>query len=124
MPGWRARYRLAPATHSRGRCRIGARPENHALHAAAVDVADYVDARHAVGANRLQRLRDALIIRVACRSGDGVTRTVYHLIRFRVLTPEDQVRTGLPWVSKLVSADPHHAASSRRCEAIRALFGG
>ena len=36
---------------------------------------------------------------------------VDHLIHFlRVLTPEDQVRTGLPWVSKLVSADPDHTA--------------
>ena len=36
---------------------------------------------------------------------------VDHLIHFlRVLTPEDQVRTGLRWVSKLVSADPDHAA--------------
>ena len=36
---------------------------------------------------------------------------VDHLIHFlRVLTPEDQVRTGLPWVSKLVSADPNHTA--------------
>ena len=87
--------------------RCASEHENHALHAAAVDVVDYVDARHAVGANRLQRLRDALIIRGACRSGDGVTRTVDHLIRSRVLTPEDQVRTGLPRVSKLVGADPH-----------------
>ena len=36
---------------------------------------------------------------------------VDHLIHFlRVLTPEDQARTGLRWVSKLVSADPDHAA--------------
>lgn len=36
---------------------------------------------------------------------------VDHLIHFlRVLTPEEQVRTGLSWVSKLVSADPDHAA--------------
>lgn len=34
-----------------------------------------------------------------------------HLIHFlQVLTPEEQVRTGLPWVSQLVSADPDHAA--------------
>ena len=36
---------------------------------------------------------------------------VDHLIRFlRVLTPEEQARTGLSWVSTLVSADPEHAA--------------
>ena len=36
---------------------------------------------------------------------------VDHLIHFlRVLTPEDQVRTGLPWVSKFVSADSDHTA--------------
>ena len=36
---------------------------------------------------------------------------VEHLIHFlRVLTPEDQVRTGLPWVSKLVSTDLDHTA--------------
>ncbi len=36
---------------------------------------------------------------------------VDHLIGFlRVLPPEDQVRTGLSWVSKLVLADPAHAA--------------
>lgn len=36
---------------------------------------------------------------------------VDHLIRFlHVLTPEEQVRTGLSWVSMLVSADPDHAA--------------
>ena len=34
-----------------------------------------------------------------------------HLIRFlQVLTPEEQIRTGLPWVSKLVRADPDHAS--------------
>ena len=41
----------------------------------------------------------------------GRSYCVDHLIHFlRVLTPEEQVRTGLPWVSKLVSADPDHAA--------------
>ena len=36
---------------------------------------------------------------------------VDHLIRFlRVLTREEQVRTGLSWVSKLVGADPDRAA--------------
>ena len=34
-------------------------------------------------------------------------------VRFlRVLSPTDQVLTGLPWVSALVLADPSHAASS------------
>ena len=36
---------------------------------------------------------------------------VDHLVHFlRVLPREDQVRIGLPWVSKLVSADPNHTA--------------
>ena len=36
---------------------------------------------------------------------------VDHLVGFlRVLPPEDQVRTGLSWMSKLVLADPAHAA--------------
>ena len=39
---------------------------------------------------------------------------VDHLIHFlRVLTPEEQVRTGLSWVSKLVSADPDHGRWAR-----------
>ena len=42
----------------------------------------------------------------------GRSSCVDHLIKFlRVLTPEDQVRTGLPWVTKLVCADPAHTAS-------------
>ena len=41
----------------------------------------------------------------------GRPHCVDHLIHFlRVLTPEDQVRTGLPWVSKLVSTDLDHTA--------------
>ena len=41
----------------------------------------------------------------------GRSSCVDHLIKFlRVLTPEDQVRTGLPWVTKLVCADPAHTA--------------
>ena len=42
----------------------------------------------------------------------GRASCVDHLIGFlRVLAHEDQVRTGLPWVSKLVLAAPAHAAS-------------
>ena len=41
----------------------------------------------------------------------GRPRCVDHLIHFlRVLTPEEQIRTGLQWVSKLVIPDPDHAA--------------
>ena len=42
----------------------------------------------------------------------GTAKCVDHLVSFlRVLTPEDQVRTGLPWVSTLVLADPAGIAS-------------
>ena len=41
----------------------------------------------------------------------GRSFCVDHLIKFlRVLTPKDQVCTGLPWVTKLVCADPAHTA--------------
>ena len=42
----------------------------------------------------------------------GTPKCVDQLISFlRVLTPEDQVRTGLPWVSTLVLEDPAGVAS-------------
>ena len=42
----------------------------------------------------------------------GAAKCVDHLVSFlRVLAPEDQVHTGLPWVSTLVLADPAGVAS-------------
>ena len=45
------------------------------------------------------------------KTAAGRPYCIQHLIHFlRVLTPEEQARIGLPWVSELVSADPDHAA--------------
>ena len=46
------------------------------------------------------------------RAAAGTATCVDQLVSFlRVLTPEDQVRTGLPWVSRLVLGDPAGVAS-------------